>query len=116
MTTSNPFAGIVTAIHNFETSVVNWAASEEVVLTAVVAEVVNAVETIVTSLKPTAVADMKAILSALPKEFLSGATFDDIIEEVKKVAQADLQAVMSTAKPQVLEAIVGVLVNAITKL
>lgn len=107
------FTNIVNTLNTFKNTVLVWLQSEEVVAEALAAELVSAVETVLTALKPSVIADIRTILVSLPADFTSGSDFASIVEEVKIKAEADLKAVLDTAKPQILEAIVGVLINAL---
>lgn len=97
----------------FKASFAAWAKGELVVVEAVGAAMLTGLEAIAVAAKPTAVADITAILEALPAEFLSGSTLDGIAEEVLKAAKADTAAALESVAPQVLATLVGVLIKAL---
>jgi hypothetical protein len=111
----NSLLNIAAALKAFENKILNWVAQEEVALETVASELVQAVEGVLTALKPSVVADIKTILQGLPEDFLKGGTFSGIVEEVLIQASADLKKELASAEPQVIEALVGVLVNVLVK-
>lgn len=86
---------------------------EVVVVETVGTTILTGLETILTALEPTALADLKAILQGIDSAFLSGSTLDSVAEEVLKQASVDVKVVLSTMAPQVLTTIIGVLIQAL---
>lgn len=110
------FTEIADAFKSLETKFVNWVNSEETLIeSSLGAGLITALEGILTSLKPSIVADIQTILQSLPGDFIKGATFSDIATEVVTQAEGDTKAEIQAAAPQVLEAIVGILVNVLLK-
>lgn len=86
---------------------------EVVVVETVGTTILTGLETILTALEPTALADVKAILQGIEDAFLKGSTLDMIAEEVKVQASTDLKAILADIKPQVLTTVIGVIIHAL---
>jgi hypothetical protein len=102
-----------TALASFEAKVKAFFSAEVVVAEAIGVTILQGLETIVTAIEPTVLNDVKTILQGIDAAFLAGSNLDSIVEEVIRVADADLKAVLSGIAPQALATIIGVLIKAL---
>jgi hypothetical protein len=93
--------------------VVTWVKGELVIVETTGQLLLAGVEAVAFSFEAPVVAEVKTVLQGIETDFLNGSTFEMIAEKVMQEVSADAKAVLAAANPQLVSALIGVLIHAL---